>query len=187
MYDPNHRTPVRVKIEGRGLGMYVDIATKATDQILDEFSNISACRNQAGIVSAGVRKTRQSSGFLFCFSTFDMVQRDLSVPLKIEYGASLRINGNQGSVSVIGDSSNWWGLWPTGELSIKLGWDLAPAPWGHAGRWVSRSSGVSREVGNSNVNVRPTAFYRLAQIILTKRRVNKTHLQAEFSLWVTSL
>lgn len=86
---------------------------------------------------------------------------------------------------VIGDNSNWWGLWPTGELSLKLGWALAPAPWGQAGRWVSRSSDVSREVGNSNINVGPTAFYRLAQIILTTQRANKTHLQAEFSLWVT--
>lgn len=53
-----------------GWGGYVDIATKATDQILDEFSNISACRNQAGIVSASgqvLEKPDKALGFSFAF------------------------------------------------------------------------------------------------------------------------
>lgn len=69
MYDPNHRTPVRVKIEGPGWGGYVDIATKAPDQILGEFSNISACR-KAGIVSAAsqvLEKPDKALGFSFAF------------------------------------------------------------------------------------------------------------------------
>ena len=56
----------------------------------------------------GVRKISQRSWFLFCFSTFDTAQGSLSVPLKMEYGASLRINGNRGFVSHLTAMAGTW-------------------------------------------------------------------------------